>query len=138
MPETAPLSELLIGAPLFQDLPEKDLLKALNGKLAECTFETGQELIPRGKLPEALFLIREGTARLLGAAEDPVSLELLKPGSVVGWFSLANHLTCEWVRASASLKALRIRLTFLKSSSGIIRIGLPPCVRGLRFPNSSH
>jgi ATP-binding cassette subfamily B protein len=108
MPETAPLSELLIGASLFQDLPEKDLLKALNGKLAECTFETGQELIPRGKLPEALFLIREGTARLLGAAEEPVSLELLKPGSVVGWFSLANHLTCEWVRASASLKALRI------------------------------
>jgi ATP-binding cassette subfamily B protein len=108
MPETAPLSELLIGASLFQDLPEKDLLKALNGKLAECTFETGQELIPRGKLPEALFLIREGTARLLGAAEEPVSLELLKPGSVVGWLSLANHLTCEWVRASASLKALRI------------------------------
>jgi ATP-binding cassette subfamily B protein len=108
MPETAPLSELLIGASLFNDLPEKDLLRALSGKVEEVAFETGQELIPQGKLPDSIFLIREGTARLLGAAEEPVSLELLKTGSLVGWFSLANHLPLEWVRASAPLKALRI------------------------------
>ena len=108
MLETALLSELLIGASLFNDLPEKDLVKALNGKVEEVSFETGQELIPHGKLPDSIFLIREGTARLLGAAEEPVSLELLKLGSVVGWFSLANTVPCEWVRASAPLKALRI------------------------------
>jgi ATP-binding cassette subfamily B protein len=108
MPETAPLSELLIGATLFNDLPEKDLVKALRGKVEEVAFETGQELIPQGKLPDSIFLIREGTARLLGVAEEPVSLELLKNGSLVGWFSLANHLPLDWVRASAPLKALRI------------------------------
>ena len=108
MPETAPLSELLIGTSLFKDLPEKDLVKALRGKVEECAFETGQELIPQGKLPDSIFLIREGTARLLGVAEEPVSLELLKNGSLVGWFSLANHLPLDWVRASAPLKALRI------------------------------
>ena len=108
MPETAPLSELLIGATLFNDLPEKDLVKALRGKVEDCAFETGQELIPQGKHPDSIFLIREGTARLLGAAEEPVSLELLKTGSLVGWFSLANTVPCEWVRASAPLKALRI------------------------------
>jgi ATP-binding cassette subfamily B protein len=108
MPETAPLSELLIGTSLFKDLPEKDLLRALKGMVEECAFETGQELIPQGKLPDSIFLIREGTARLLGVAEEPVSLELLKTGSLVGWFSLANHLPLDWVRASAPLKALRI------------------------------
>ena len=108
MPEIASLSELLIGASLFNDLPEKDLVKALRGKVEEVLFETGQELIPQGKLPDSIFLIREGTARLLGAAEEPVSLELLKTGSLVGWFSLANTVPCEWVRASAPLKALRI------------------------------
>jgi ATP-binding cassette subfamily B protein len=108
MPETAPLSELLIGASLFKDLPEKDLLKALNGKVEEVLIETGQELIPHGCLPDSIFLIRDGTARLLGADEEPVSLELLKPGSVVGWFSLANHFPCEFVRASAPLKALKL------------------------------
>ena len=108
MPETASLSELLIGASLFKDLPEKDLLRALRGKVEEVLFETGQELIPQGELPDSIFLIREGTARLLGAAEEPVSLELLKTGSLVGWFSLANTVPCEWVRASAPLKALRI------------------------------
>ena len=108
MPEIASLSELLIGASLFNDLPEKDLVKALRGKVEEVLFETGQELIPQGKLPDSIFLIREGTARLLGAAEEPVSLVLLKTGSLVGWFSLANTVPCEWVRASAPLKALRI------------------------------
>ncbi|MFZ0615310.1 MAG: peptidase domain-containing ABC transporter [Chthoniobacterales bacterium] len=108
MPEIASLSELLIGASIFNDLPEKDLVKALRGKVEEVLFETGQELIPQGKLPDSIFLIREGTARLLGAAEEPVSLELLKTGSLVGWFSLANTVPCEWVRASAPLKALRI------------------------------
>ena len=108
MPEPAPLSELLTGASLFNDFPEKDLVKVLKGKVEECTFETGKELIPQGRLPDSIFLIREGSARLLGAAEEPVSLELLKQGSLVGWFSLACAFPCEWVRASAPLKALRI------------------------------
>jgi ATP-binding cassette subfamily B protein len=108
MTESVPLSELLSGTSPFKDLPEKDLLKALKGKVEDVSFETGRELIPQGTLPDSIFLIWDGSARLLGAAEEPVSLELLKPGSVVGWFSLSSALSCEWVRASAPLKALRI------------------------------
>jgi ATP-binding cassette subfamily B protein len=102
-------NSVLIG----QAIPFKDLVGADLGRLIdaseEVTFTTGQELIPLSTLPSHLYLILEGTARYLGELSgEPISLERIQQGSVVGWFSLATGVPCEWVRASGTLKALRI------------------------------
>jgi ATP-binding cassette subfamily B protein len=95
----------------FMDLPREEVSSALRGRVAEITFQTGEEILKPGELPSALYLILEGNARLLGAmapGENPVSLELLKAGTVTGWFSQATGIPCEWVRAASAVKALMI------------------------------
>jgi len=104
----ASLSELLTGASLFKELPKKDLHKILGDKLKEVSFETGKELISHEELPKSLYLILSGTARLLGSSGQPLSLELLQPGAIVGSFSLATGIPCEWVRAASPVKAVKI------------------------------
>ncbi|MCX6960658.1 MAG: cyclic nucleotide-binding domain-containing protein, partial [Verrucomicrobia bacterium] len=109
MPAHAPLPDLLTGAIPLKDLPKEDLLNALKGKLVEVSFQTGEELSAQESLPPSLYLITEGSARALGSSDEtPISLELMKPGSLVGWFSLATGIPCEWVRAATPIKALRI------------------------------
>ena len=109
MPAHAPLPDLLTGAIPLKDLPQEDLLNALKGKLGEISFQTGEELSAQESLPTSLYLITEGSARALGISDEtPISLELIKPGSLVGWFSLATGIPCEWARAASPVKALRI------------------------------
>ena len=93
------------------DLPREEVISALRGRVAEVTFQTGEEIMKPGELPTALYLILEGNARLLGTVapgESPVSLELLKAGTVTGWFALATGIPCDWVRAASAVKALMI------------------------------
>lgn len=109
MPAHAPLPDLLTGAIPLTDLPEQNLLNALKGKLGEVSFQTGEELSAQESLPPSLYLITEGSARALGSSDEtPISLELIKPGYLVGWFSLATGIPCEWVRAASPVKALSI------------------------------
>ena len=109
MPAHSPLPDLLTGAIPLKDLPQEDLLNALEGKLGEISFQTGEELSAQESLPPSLYLITEGSARALGSSDEtPISLELIKPGSLVGWFSLATGVPCEWVRAATPIKALSI------------------------------
>jgi ATP-binding cassette subfamily B protein len=116
MPADAPLPDLLTGAIPLKDLPQEDLLNALKGELVEVSFQTGEELSAQESLPPSLYLITEGSARALGSSDEtPISLELIKPGSLVGWFSLATGVPCEWVRSASPGKALRIPTeSFLK------------------------
>jgi ATP-binding cassette subfamily B protein len=101
-------SDLIGQAIPFRDLPPEALEKLVESS-EEVTFTTGEELIPLLTLPSHLYLILEGTARYLGELSgEPISLERIQQGSVVGWFSLATGVPCEWVRASGPLKALRI------------------------------
>jgi len=108
--------ELLKGIFPFKELPEKGLATCLRGKLGEASFQTGEELSPQGSLPQAVYLITEGSARALGSSDEtPISLELIKPDSLVGWFPLATGVPCEWARAASPVKALRIPTeSFLK------------------------
>jgi ATP-binding cassette subfamily B protein len=108
--------DLLKGSFPFKELPQKDLESCLRGKVGEISFQTGEEFFPRGSLPQAVYLITEGSARALGSSDEtPISLELIKPGSLVGWFSLATGIHCEWARAASPVKALRIpNESFLK------------------------
>jgi ATP-binding cassette subfamily B protein len=106
---TDSLLELLKGTFPFKELPQKDLESCLSGKVVEISFQTGEELFSTGSLPQAVYLITAGSARALGNSDQtPISLELLKSGALVGWFSLATGVSCEWVRAASPVKALKI------------------------------
>jgi len=103
-------NDLLNNTHLFRDLPEKGLeTLAKEKKIQEVSFQTGEEIIhPKGPSSD-LHLITEGSARVLGASDGaPISLELLKPGALVGWFSLITGVPCEWVRAASPVKAVKI------------------------------
>lgn len=92
----------------FSDLPRPTLLAQLKGEVEEAFFKLGEEIIPKGEKPEFVFVLTEGSARLLGESELPLSLELIRSGKVIGWFSLASGVSCEWARAATPVKALRI------------------------------
>jgi len=81
----------------------------MRGCAPEVSFETGYELVSQGKITPWVYLITEGTVRSLGSQDGtPVSLELLKPGAVVGYLSIATGHPCEWIRTASPIKALRI------------------------------
>jgi ATP-binding cassette subfamily B protein len=77
--------------------------------VSERHFQTGEVILSSGLSPEYLFLISEGSARSLApSADSPVSLELIKSGSLVGWFSLSSGIPCEWIRAASPVRAIQI------------------------------
>lgn len=108
--DDTPISlESLVSADPFRALPANVLDSIVANGVQEISFKTGDELIAPGTLPQFVYFIQDGSARLLGDADgESVSLALLKPGTVVGWFPLANDIPCEWVRAAGPLKALRM------------------------------
>ena len=104
----SPTAELL-SHPIFKELDQKHLEKNFEGKVQEVTFGIGEELIASGASPSEIYLITEGSARSLAASDEaPVSMELLKPGSLAGCFSLVTGTTYEWVRSASAIKALKI------------------------------
>ncbi len=94
---------------LFTGIPASRLEKLLSGKCGEVIFGIGENIIQHGTAPSSVYLITEGSARVLqGPPEQPTSLELLNKGSMLGWFSLARGNPCEWVRAASEVKAMAI------------------------------
>jgi ATP-binding cassette subfamily B protein len=103
------VTEFLLANPVFADLPREVLAGPELSAITEVQLNTGEELIAKGTENPDLFLIMEGSARVLGGnSEKPVSLELLQQGALIGWFSNASGTADEWVRASSLIKALRI------------------------------
>lgn len=99
--------ERLLADPVFEGIPREGLEGP--SSVGEVVLGTGEELIALGTEHPDLFLIIEGSARVLGgSAEKPVSLELVRQGALVGWFSNVTGSSLEWVRASSPLKAVRI------------------------------
>ena len=109
MPEIVSVAEILLKNPVFCALPENDLSELGNGKVEEILFSTGEELLRREEQTQDVYIILEGSARMLsGSKEEPISIELLKQGSIIGWFPLTTGLHCEWVRAASTVKAVKI------------------------------
>jgi len=109
MPESISVLQILLRDPVFGVLSENDLSRLENGRAEEFIFSTGEELLTSEEQPQDVYIILEGSARMLGSSKDePISIELLKQGSIIGWFALATGVTCEWVRAASPVKALKI------------------------------
>jgi ATP-binding cassette subfamily B protein len=109
MPEIVSVTDILLKNPFFGALPENDLSRLESGRTEEIIFSTGEELLRPDEQSQNLYILLKGSARMLsGSKDEPISLELLQSGAVIGWFPQASGVNFEWVRAASPVRALRI------------------------------
>ena len=68
-------------------------------------FEPGQILLRPDELPATVFLVYEGSVRLLAKRpenKEAFTLDKRGSGQLLGWVSLLRGTPCEWVMASES------------------------------------
>ncbi|MBD2460993.1 peptidase domain-containing ABC transporter [Oscillatoria sp. FACHB-1407] len=105
--------EFLATVPPF-DLLSESALTALADQLQMLRYRMGQAMLVRDKMPAQLNIIYEGQARLLGydpRTQRPVTLELARPGSVLGWVGLVRGVPCETAIASVETICLVLSAT---------------------------
>ena len=99
---TIPISEFLANTSPFAQLSPATR-EQLSSKLQPLRYRMGQAIVERETIPAHIAILYEGQARLLGyppKAIAPVTLQLLKPGEVIGWASLLRGVACETAIAS--------------------------------------
>ena len=84
----------------FSILPESTALSWLStAKIIQ--LEPGQSLVSNRKLQDRIYLVVEGTVRLLVEQDgEIITLEKRGSGQFLGWVSLLRAEACEWVSAS--------------------------------------
>jgi ATP-binding cassette, subfamily B, bacterial HlyB/CyaB len=99
------IKSFLINQTPFDQLSASALEKLMT-KLQPLRYRMGQALLVREKLPTQVIILYEGQARLLGydpRTNIPVTLQILEPGTVIGWAGLVRGIACETVTASTEL-----------------------------------
>ncbi|EDX70904.1 type I secretion system ATPase subfamily, putative [Coleofasciculus chthonoplastes PCC 7420] len=96
-------------------VPFNQLEASTLNKLAEKSqllrYRMGQPILMREKMPSQISILYEGKARLLSyeqTTQKPVTLDLLKPGAILGWVSLMRGIPCETAIASTESVCLTI------------------------------
>ncbi|MEQ8385945.1 MAG: peptidase domain-containing ABC transporter [Coleofasciculus sp. A1-SPW-01] len=96
-------------------VPFNQLEASTLNKLAEKSqllrYRMGQPILVRDKMPSQISILYEGKARLLSyeqTTQKPVTLDLLKPGAILGWVSLMRGIPCETAIASTESVCLTI------------------------------
>ncbi len=87
------------------------VLKALAADSQRLRYRIGQPIFRRESMPHQVVVILEGQARLLGYDANkraPMTLELLKPKSVLGLAGLTRGVACESAIASSEIEAITI------------------------------
>lgn len=110
MSAVSTLQGLLARFEAFRGL-ELDLLEELAQRARPCSCASGQELLVPDQLPEQVYALVEGRARLLHqdpGVRRPLTLALSHPGDLVGWAGLVRRHPCEWLTASTDLKLIGI------------------------------
>jgi len=107
---TIPISEFLANTSPFAQLSPATR-EQLSSKLQPLRYRMGQAIVERETIPAHIAILYEGQARLLGyppKAIAPVTLQLLKPGEVIGWASLLRGVACETAIASTETICLTL------------------------------
>ncbi|MEM8777294.1 MAG: peptidase domain-containing ABC transporter, partial [Cyanobacteria bacterium P01_G01_bin.49] len=107
---TTDIQQFLSHLAPFDQLPES-VIDSLADKLQPWRYRMGQVVIMRGKVSPYLTIILKGQARLLGydpRTQMPSTLQLLKPGAIIGWVNLVRGIPCETVIASDEAVGLSI------------------------------
>ena len=111
------LHQTLRAFPPFDGLPEA-VLTSLTQAATPLRYRVGQPMLRREVLSQQVIVILEGQARLLGydpRNQQPVTLQRLGPGEIVGAISLIRGQPCETVIASTEVVALNLpSYTFLQ------------------------
>ncbi|MEQ8540174.1 MAG: peptidase domain-containing ABC transporter [Coleofasciculus sp. D1-CHI-01] len=90
---------------------EASTLTKLAGKSQLLRYRMGQPILVRDKMPSQISILYEGKARLLSyeqTTQKPVTLDLLKPGAILGWISMIRGIPCETAIASTEAVCLTI------------------------------
>jgi len=96
-PTTAPISDFLATTPPFDRLPPS-VLETLVAKVQPLRYRMGQAIVLRETMPAQIAILYEGQARSLGYSPHsqlPDTLQLLRPGAILGWASLIRGVPCE-------------------------------------------
>ncbi|MEB3341367.1 peptidase domain-containing ABC transporter [Okeania sp.] len=107
----AQVQEFLTDQPPFNKLSENALKAKLVGKCQLLGYRTGQPLFEKDKMPVQVVIIYQGQARVLGydqRSQRHISLQLAKPGEVLGWAGLLRGIPCETAIASTDLIAITL------------------------------
>lgn len=105
---TAPIHDFLATTPPFDRLSPA-ALKALSAKVHPLRYRMGQAIVMRETMPAQIAILYEGQARSLGYSPHsqlPDTLQLLRPGSILGWASLMRGVACETGIASVESMCL--------------------------------
>jgi len=123
---TAPaIQEFLAATFPFSELAPA-VLARVSEKFQLLRYRMGQVILTREFMPTQIAIIFEGQARLLGhdpRTQSPVTLQLLKPGEVLGWVSILRGVPCETAIASTETICLTLPaaefLTFLEQEPAL-------------------
>ena len=86
----------------------------LAAKLQPLRYRMGQAISVGETMPAEIAILYEGQARLLGYPPQspvPITLQLLKPGAIIGSTSLLRGMACETVIASTEATCLTLPTT---------------------------
>ncbi len=101
-------------------------VERIAAKLEPLRYRMGQAILVRETLPARVAILYQGQARLLGyapGASVPDTLQLLKPGEIIGWTSLLRRVPCETAIASVETICLT-----LKASDFLSLLELEPAI----------
>ena len=110
MTTASSLQDLLARFQAFRGV-EDSLLAEIAAQATPCSCAAGHELLTADQLPEQVYAVVEGRARLLHhdpGVRRPLTLALSHPGDLVGWAGLVRRHPCEWLTASTDLKLIAI------------------------------
>ena len=99
---TNAIQDLVDRIPALQKI-DRQILKELSDRLQPLRYRMGQVILRRETIPAQIMFLWEGQARLIAQipkTTSPITLEILKPGAVIGWASLIRNVPCETAIAS--------------------------------------
>ena len=105
-----PVYDFLTATPPFDRL-SSDALEQLASKVQLLRYRMGQAIVLRETMPAQIAILYEGQARLLGYSPHsplPETLELLRPGAILGWAGLLRGIPCETGIASVESVCLTL------------------------------
>jgi HlyB family type I secretion system ABC transporter len=108
---TTTIQEFLASIYPFNQLSITSV-ERIAAKLEPLRYRMGQAILVRETLPARVAILYQGQARLLGyapGASAPDTLQLLKPGSIIGWTSLLRGVPCETAIASVETLCLTLK-----------------------------
>ncbi|MDM9384721.1 cyclic nucleotide-binding domain-containing protein [Chlorogloeopsis sp. ULAP01] len=110
---TSTFEEFLASISPFDRL-EGGVIERMAAKLEPLRYRMGQAILVKETLPARIAILHTGQARLLGyapGAAAPETLQLLKPGEILGWTSLVRGVACETAIACDETLCLTLKAT---------------------------